>query len=254
MGHTPTSAVNVRRHSRRVPRIAIDGHAKRRRGTEGAPQGALPAVLGRDVGAHVLLRDAWPPGAVHGGEDHRREPRLRILAARRAGDLRLVHRVGLRDAADWRLPRGSVPGPTSRRVHRRDPDDDWPLPDVRSGEGHLHVGAGLPHRGQRVFQAQHLDHGRWAVRTGRSAARRCVHHLLHGDQPRSGVGRLRVRNPRREDRLPLGLCLSRCRDGHRRRQLLAAREEALAGRGRTDPQEANGAGEGRRQEGAAHQG
>ena len=72
--------------------------------------------------------------------------------------LRDLHGARLPDAAHRRPDGRPLPGPAQGGLHRRHPDGTGPvrLDAARAA----HAGAGPDHRGQRLLQAQHLDHGR----------------------------------------------------------------------------------------------
>ena len=63
--------------------------------------------------------------------------------------------------------------------------------------------AGLHHHRRRIPQAEHFEHGRPAVREGRSAPRRRFHLLLYGHQPWRDAGIVDRRLPRTDVRLGL---------------------------------------------------
>ena len=92
-------------------------------------------------------------------------------AGLRGGDLRrLCRRPGARLSAFDPAGRGDHGG---RPVH-----------DLDAGRADLQVRPRHHHLRQRPVQAEHLDHGRQAVRRQRRSSRRRLHHLLHGHQPR----------------------------------------------------------------------
>ena len=176
---------------------------------------------GRDVGALLLLRHACAAGALHGeapvpAARGRRRDRLRhaqgrvripVRSARRAAArlarLRPLHRPRLSDAGARRPDRRPLARPAPHRRARRRADGAWPLHDgLRAA---VPVRAVRPHSRQRRVQAEHLDAGRRALRTGRSAPRPRVLDLLRRHQSRRVPGAAGQRHAGRTLRLALWL-------------------------------------------------
>ncbi len=167
--------------------------------THGAwtPQGTVPAVLHRNVGAARVLHNARRPAALHHGHRARRP---RPAGGRGQRDLRSLPGLRLLHAVHRRHGGGSFPGLPAGGAPGRRPDGRRALSDEHPGLRVLH---GRPRPGghrQRVLQAQHLGHGGQHLRARRSQARRRFQHLLHGDQHRclrrqssGGVGAQRAR-------------------------------------------------------------
>ena len=116
-----------------------------------APGRAVHAVLRRDVGALLLLRNARAADPLHdqGLPRHERRPRLRGLRRLHRARLRdAVHRRHARRPPARRAPRGGL----RRPAHGRGPRDD----DGRARVGVLRR-ARAAHLRQRLLQAEHLD-------------------------------------------------------------------------------------------------
>ena len=142
-------------------------------------QGTLPPVPNRDVGALLLLRHAGTAGALpHQGTLPGRRPGVRYL--------RCLHGTGLHGTGAGGTPGRQHPGlPHCGNAgsgvdgHRRVPDPG------RQPELALR-GHGDHHRGQRLFQGQHIKPGGQALLCRRPASRLRLHHLLHRCQ-RGGI-------------------------------------------------------------------
>ena len=149
--------------------------------TDGTSQTALDAVHVRVLGALRLLRHPLGPGALH----RRAVPRwLGDWAGRRQPDLRLLPRAGVCHGDLRRLHRRQGP-----RLPALDPGwggvhGDRPLHDHAAKRPVVQDRAGDDRGGQRPVQAEHLDHGRQALRRQRRASRLRLHDLLHGHQRR----------------------------------------------------------------------
>ena len=201
--------------ARRPVAARLDGHLVLR-----TPARPVDAVLYRVVGAVLVLRDAPPAGAVHGGRADRRrngdEPRP---GGAHRGHLRRQRVPGL---APRRVGRRPAAGAAQGHLVRRHPD--------RAG-ARLHRPVGLAGRGRPAgvllpgavpdrprygsAQAQHQRHRGRPVPRGRRPARRGVLHLLHGDQHRRPAGPAHHRLPGRGRGLALRLRRRGRGDGHR---------------------------------------
>ena len=133
-----------------------------------SPQGTVPAVLHRDVGASGVLHDRRHPVVVCDGRGARG---ARPAGLARQRDLRAVPGVRVLHAVSRRHDRRPVPGLSAGRVPRRVADGGRVVLDGHAGLSALHAGLGRADHRQRFLQAQHLRDGRQPVRAGRPPAR-----------------------------------------------------------------------------------
>ena len=212
-------------HDRSSTRRRLRTAAGRRVHRPSAPP--VDAVRRGVLGTLRVLRDASAARGVRGDRVLRRAARGRSEGTGQP-DVRRLHGPDLWDRHLRRLRRRPLSRLPSVDPARRHADGGGPVPAAGSRP---ELVPGRPRRHRRrqwTVQAEHLDHGRQAVRAHRPAPRFGIHDLLHGHQCRRRAGAARLRSPdRRALRLPVGLLRGRARHDRWSRRVPLA--DGLAG-------------------------